>query len=115
MCPQPQKPIDHDQEVLKILSLLPRESVREICVSGGEPTVNANFTNVMKTLAKFPNLDPMVLTNGRRFSDFEFTKNVIANAPFNTQFLCIRLFPKSMILLSVLKELLEKPSWDYII
>lgn len=86
MCPQPQKPIDHDQEVLKILSLLPRESVREICVSGGEPTVNANFTNVMKTLAKFPNVDPMVLTNGRRFSDFEFTKNVIANAPFNMQF-----------------------------
>ena len=28
----------------------------------------------------------MVLTNGRRFSDFEFTKNVIANAPFNTQY-----------------------------
>ena len=86
MCPQPQQPLDHDQEVLKILSLLPKEKVKEICVSGGEPTINSNFINIMKKLTEFPNVDPMVLTNGRRFSNFEFTKAVVANAPYNTQY-----------------------------
>jgi His-Xaa-Ser system radical SAM maturase HxsC len=48
--------------------------------------MNDKFINVMGHLKKFPNASPMVLTNGRRFSDFEFTKNVVLNSPFNTQY-----------------------------
>ena len=84
MCPQPQKNIDHANEVLQILSLLAPKEVKEICITGGEPTMSTFFVSVMRKLNKFPNCLPLVLTNGRRFSDFSYAKEVVRQAPFNT-------------------------------
>lgn len=83
MCPQPQVPIDHGNEVMKLLSCIKPERLREICLTGGEPTICSNIMEILCKLKEFPNVDPIILTNGRKFSDIQFTKQFIKNAPFN--------------------------------
>lgn len=83
MCPQPQKPIKHSQEIFKILSHIPKKSMREICISGGEPTTNDDLLEILFKLKKFPYVQPIILTNGRHFCDIEFAKKIVEMSPYN--------------------------------
>ena len=60
MCPQPQEPIDHDNEIFDILNLLKEDEVSEICITGGEPTVNGKLPEVLQKLKKFSKCKPIV-------------------------------------------------------
>lgn len=84
MCPQPQTPLDYSDEVLEILSCIPKKSLREICISGGEPTVGIKIFEIMETLKRSTYVEPIILTNGRKFNNKSFTQSFIDRAPFNT-------------------------------
>lgn len=83
MCPQPQMPYDYSDDVIKILQCIPNKSLRHICLSGGEPTLSAKIFAILKLLKKYPLIQPMILTNGRKFSDKNFVNQFIKSAPFN--------------------------------
>lgn len=83
MCPQPQAPYDYSDDAMKILQCIPKKALRKICLSGGEPTLGEKIFDILKKLNNFSNVEPIILTNGRKFSDKEFTKTFIKNAPFN--------------------------------
>lgn len=83
MCPQPQRAVEHTAEVLKILELIPQNQLRNICISGGEPTVCPRLKDVLVKLKQFPYVNPIMLTNGRCFTDFQFTKEIMQSAPKN--------------------------------
>lgn len=84
MCPQPQRAIDHTKEVLHLLDCIPRDILENICISGGEPTVCNGLPEVLTRLKRYSRSKPIILTNGRKFADFEFTKKIIQCAPRNT-------------------------------
>lgn len=87
MCPQP--PQKHSQEHFKtsiqLLSLINPDSVSQICITGGEPTLfDENFFSLIEIATKrFPNVHFILLTNGKKFSDFEFTKKFMSYNPTN--------------------------------
>ncbi len=80
MCPQP--PQKHNRQYLlmakKILSLLDANKTKTICLTGGEPTLFENeFLEILKICKnKFSQTDIILLTNGKKFSDFNFTKKM---------------------------------------
>jgi len=88
MCPQPPKP--HEQQTYDIavglLDILDPNETGTICITGGEPTLlGENFLGILRIIRdKFPNSDLMVLTNGKTFSDYQFTKEYSASAPART-------------------------------
>ena len=83
MCPQPQMPYDYSDDVIKILQCIPNKALHHICLSGGEPTLSAKIFDILKRLKKYPFIQPIILTNGRKFSDKNFVNQFIKNAPFN--------------------------------
>ncbi len=83
MCPQPQLPEDHSEEVMTILQYIPKKMLRKICLTGGEPTLSKRLFDVLRKLKTYPFAEPIILTNGRMFSDKNFAKEFVKNAPFN--------------------------------
>jgi His-Xaa-Ser system radical SAM maturase HxsC len=82
MCSQPPK--DRDDSWLfdrarKVISLLP-EDVRDLSLTGGEPTLNADaLIGLLEHCRRVaPGLSVHLLSNGRRFADPEFTRRYAA-------------------------------------
>lgn len=77
MCSQPPKEGNDDwllQRTIEALKIIDTEPA-VIGITGGEPTIyNENFIDLVKFMAvKFPNTGIHILSNGRRFSDFDFS------------------------------------------
>lgn len=79
MCSQPPKRIDDDWIIDEILTALPLvdNETRELGFSGGEPTLlGERFLSVLQSCKHhLPNTAIHVLSNGRRFSNWEFTRS----------------------------------------
>lgn len=82
MCPQPPSndPPDLHDINQRVLSLIKRDSLQHIGITGGEPTVV--LEQLRQTLAylqsRFPDVFISLLTNGRRFRDFDVARQVVA-------------------------------------
>ena len=85
MCPQPPKA--HDRTLTetskRILNLVKIESNQTICLTGGEPTLlREDFFNILEVInKKHPKSAVMLLTNGKSFANFEFTKSFVSVRP----------------------------------
>jgi len=94
MCPQPPKKDPPDRHLLnkKILKLLDQKSVSDICITGGEPTLKSNnFFRILKICKdNFPDANITILTNAKKFSDFNFTKQ-LASLRIRKLLICISL------------------------
>lgn len=94
MCPQPPK--KHDDvllsEAYKILELIKNKSVKQICITGGEPTLlGGKFIDFLnRCIQDHPSAHIDVLTNGKVFGDKAFTKAVAHVATSNVVF-CVSL------------------------
>lgn len=94
MCPQPPKV--HDRiltEISKqILNLVKIGNDQTICLTGGEPTLlKEDFFDILRIInKKHPNSSVMLLTNGKSFADFEFTKRFVSLRP-NDSLTCVSL------------------------
>lgn len=78
MCSQPPKNTDDDwllDEAEKLIPLIPR-SANEIGFTGGEPTIYGDrLISLLNRVKNYlPNTAVHVLTNGRRFADYNFAK-----------------------------------------
>ncbi|MBU1230998.1 MAG: His-Xaa-Ser system radical SAM maturase HxsC [Proteobacteria bacterium] len=78
MCPQPPKPFDARQVKVAgdVLELSAPGFTGEICLTGGEPTLCGDrlFEILVKCGERHPQASLMMLTNGKRFSEFDFAK-----------------------------------------
>ena len=83
MCPQPQAPYDRSEEVIKILRCIPKKMLHKICLTGGEPTLGDQLFKILNLLKKYPYVEPLILTNGRKFSNRDFAKKFVEKAPLN--------------------------------
>ena len=87
MCPQPPKV--HNKSLVEtsreILHLVKPTATQTICITGGESTLlRDDFFDFLKLIQeKCPKSPVMLLTNGKSFSDFSFTKKFIAVKPKN--------------------------------
>jgi len=87
MCPQPPKA--HDSTLTdickRILDLVKIDDNQTICLTGGEPTLlKKDFYDLLSLIReKHPKVQVMLLTNGKSFSDFEFTKQFVSVRPLN--------------------------------
>ena len=87
MCPQPPK--KHDRSLTdickRILGIVKIDASQTICLTGGEPTLlKQDFFDVLCLIReKHPSSQVMLLTNGKSFSDFEFTKSFASLRPSN--------------------------------
>lgn len=85
MCPQPPKAHDRGltETAKRIISLVQVGKDQAICLTGGEPTLlNDDFLNVLGVLNKrHPKAPVMMLTNGKSFANFDFTKRFVAARP----------------------------------
>jgi His-Xaa-Ser system radical SAM maturase HxsC len=85
MCPQPPKP--HDRTLMerskRILNLVKIEKTQTICLTGGEPTLlKEEFFDILRIInKKHPKTTIMLLTNGKSFANFEFTKRFVSSRP----------------------------------
>lgn len=86
MCPQPPKPNNDEslyaiaQNIIQTVSPI---NVRNVCITGGEPTLLGDkFFEFLATIKKrLPDADVMLLTNGKTFADYHFTKTYVDVAP----------------------------------
>lgn len=89
MCPQEQcyAPKNYYDEAIKILDLV-QKTPNNLCLSGGEPTfLSDEYLNVVNVIKKkFPSVYLQILTNGKKFSDFEFTKKCVLASPKKTSY-----------------------------
>jgi len=81
MCPQPprnDKPGLNELNI-KLISLLDRDRTRSFCITGGEPTLlGDDFISLIAECKKhLPKTPLAVLTNGKAFKDFEFTRKLV--------------------------------------
>jgi len=82
MCPQPPKA--HDRTLTetseRILNLVKITNNQTICLTGGEPTLlKEDFFNILGVInKKHPKSTVMLLTNGKSFANFEFTKRFVS-------------------------------------
>ena len=87
MCPQPPKVHDRTlTEISKhILNLVKIESNQTLCLTGGEPTLlKEDFFDILGVInKKHPKSTVMMLTNGKSFANFEFTKRFVSLRPKN--------------------------------
>lgn len=78
MCPQPPKPFDARQvkAARNVLELTASDFTGEICLTGGEPTLCGDrlFEILTRCSEKHPQASLIMLTNGKRFSEFDFAK-----------------------------------------
>ena len=87
MCPQPPK--SHDSALTaisqRILEIIKPNDSQTICITGGEPTLlKHEFFDILKTIrTRHTKSQVMLLTNGKSFSDFEFTKQFVTLRPSN--------------------------------
>jgi His-Xaa-Ser system radical SAM maturase HxsC len=87
MCPQPPKA--HDRTLTetskRIFNLVKIESNKTICLTGGEPTLlKEDFFDILVMInKKYPKSAVMLLTNGKSFANFEFTKRFVSLRPKN--------------------------------
>lgn len=94
MCPQP--PRQHSPQLLQeaqcTLNLLKNKYIKQICITGGEPTLlGNNFIDFLhRCINEHPAANIDILTNGKNFSDREFTRNVAQVATNNVCF-CVSL------------------------
>lgn len=94
MCPQP--PLEHDPQRLResyvVLDLLKGEHVEQLCITGGEPSLlgKAFIDFLAACVTVHPEARMDVLTNGKAFSDRDFTKEVARIATQNVCF-CVSL------------------------
>jgi His-Xaa-Ser system radical SAM maturase HxsC len=85
MCPQPPK--THDRTLTdmskRILNLIKIDSNQTICLTGGEPTLlKEDFFDILGVInKKHPKSTVMMLTNGKSFANFEFTKRFVSLKP----------------------------------
>jgi His-Xaa-Ser system radical SAM maturase HxsC len=85
MCPQPPKA--HDRTLTetskRILNLVKIENNQTICLTGGEPTLlKEDFFDILGVIKKKqPKSTVMLLTNGKLFANFEFTKRFVSLRP----------------------------------
>jgi His-Xaa-Ser system radical SAM maturase HxsC len=95
MCPQrpEEHPCHHDQAAKKTISLLKSDTPPAFAITGGEPTVALDgLIGVLDICRKrFPEASVQLLTNGRRFSDFQVVTKVVEHSPRRLLF-CIPLF-----------------------
>jgi His-Xaa-Ser system radical SAM maturase HxsC len=81
MCPQPPKPTDENRtpENLKIVSLL-NDDGQSLALTGGEPTLIGEglFEIIKYCKIRIPKTGLVLLTNGIRFSDFDFTRRLMS-------------------------------------
>jgi len=87
MCPQPPKAHDNNlsETAKRILRLVKVEKNQTICLTGGEPSLlKADFYAILELINKIhPESNVMMLTNGKSFSDFDFTKQFVSARPKN--------------------------------
>jgi His-Xaa-Ser system radical SAM maturase HxsC len=80
MCPQPPQKHDdlHYKNSLMVLDLLKMQHIEEICITGGEPTLNKKqFIDILKRcIVEHPESNISILTNAKKFSDQNFTRSV---------------------------------------
>lgn len=80
MCSQPPRDIDDGYLLDEILALIPLISpeTRELCITGGEPTLlGERFLEVLRALKLYlPETSIHVLTNGRNFENLSLAKAV---------------------------------------
>jgi His-Xaa-Ser system radical SAM maturase HxsC len=85
MCPQPPKA--HDKTLTErsklILNLVKIEKNQPICLTGGEPTLlKEDFFDILELInKKHPKSTVIMLTNGKSFANFEFTKRFVSIRP----------------------------------
>jgi His-Xaa-Ser system radical SAM maturase HxsC len=85
MCPQPPKA--HDETLTerskRILNLVKIEKNQHICLTGGEPTLlKEDFFDILKLINKKHSKSTiMMLTNGKSFANFDFTKRFVSVRP----------------------------------
>jgi len=95
MCPQPPKndPPELQELNLRLIRLLNPQKTKALCITGGEPTLLGNdFMSLINECSKRLTITPVaVLTNGKSFSDFNFTKNV-CKCRHNDITFCIALY-----------------------
>ena len=95
ICPQKTepRPRSHAETALKVMSLIRTENPPRFGITGGEPAMELEGLVALLELTKrrFPDADVQLLTNGRRFADFEVTAKVLRNCPTRTLF-CIPLY-----------------------
>lgn len=80
MCSQPPKNRDDSyivDELLEAIPLMSRQTL-ELGITGGEPTLlGDDLIKILRNIKNYlPNTTVHVLTNGRRFSDTDFTLNI---------------------------------------
>lgn len=94
MCPQPPKNDDASLREInsQLLSLLNPNDTKDICLTGGEPTIDQNyFLELIRIIIKkLPHARISVLTNAKQFHNFKFAKNVAASGKGRTLF-CVSL------------------------
>jgi His-Xaa-Ser system radical SAM maturase HxsC len=85
MCPQPPKAQDKSliETSKRILNLVTIEKGQTICLTGGEPTLlKDDFFDMLSLIVnKHPKAPVMMLTNGKSFADFAFTKHFVSVRP----------------------------------
>ena len=85
MCPQPPKAHDRTltERSKRILNLVRFENNQAICLTGGEPTLlKEDFFDILGIInKKKPKSSVMLLTNGKSFANFEFTKRFVSSRP----------------------------------
>lgn len=85
MCPQPPKAYDRTltESSMRILNLVKVDSNQTICLTGGEPTLlKEDFFDILGVInKKQPKSTVMLLTNGKSFANFEFTKRFVSLRP----------------------------------
>lgn len=85
MCPQPPK--GHDRTLTEIskhiLNLVKIETNQILCLTGGEPTLlKEDLFDILGVINKrHPKSTVMMLTNGKSFANFEFTKRFVSLRP----------------------------------
>jgi His-Xaa-Ser system radical SAM maturase HxsC len=81
MCPQPSGPDPErwDEQNFLTLQLANSTSVGDICFTGGEPTLRMESLCSMLAVCRqrFPDARVYILTNGRKYKDFENVKSLV--------------------------------------
>lgn len=81
MCCQPPSPYDDIDELfehnLSLIDSAP-DGIQAVCITGGEPTLLGDklFVLIEKIRAKLPDAAIQLLSNGRRFSDIKYAKQL---------------------------------------